>query len=123
MKRRSASKVVRDLVGFSVTEGDTGTCKRCGEPIVAHFSDAKGKHVFWTHTTRKTHIGNPKLMFFTLGMGPAAKIGSILVHADEATASKGHPFDVVAIRSLIDDPEVQAFLGLLRKYALLPVKR
>lgn len=52
------------------------------------------------------------------------KIGSALVqHADEFMSDNGHPFDLSAFRSLIENPEVAAWLAGLRAAALLPVKR
>lgn len=51
------------------------------------------------------------------------KLASIAVHADEATSGAGHPLDVAAIRGLLTDPEVVAYLAVLSEMALLPVKR
>ena len=53
----------------------------------------------------------------------AIKLASIAVHADEATSPGAHALDVEAIRGLLADPEVVAYLDLLRPLALLPVKR
>lgn len=51
------------------------------------------------------------------------KLGSIAVHADELLSADGHDFDRVAIRSLLSDPEVEAFVADMTAKALLPVKR
>lgn len=51
------------------------------------------------------------------------KLGSIVVHVDEATSPDGHQFDTVALKGLIADPEVSAWLDGMRKAAFLPVKR
>lgn len=51
------------------------------------------------------------------------KLGSIVVHADEAMSPHGHQFDAVALKGLIADPEVSAWLDGMRKGAFLPVKR
>lgn len=51
------------------------------------------------------------------------KLASIAVHADEATAPGAHELDVAAIRGLLADPEVVAYLAVLADMALLPVKR
>lgn len=51
------------------------------------------------------------------------KIGSILVHYEEATSANGHPFDVVAFRQLMADPDVVAWLAAMRAAGLLPAKR
>lgn len=58
-----------------------------------------------------------------LSWSDAAKIGSALVHADEALDPGGHPFDVQTFAALMKDPAVVAFLDVLRRMALLPVKR
>jgi hypothetical protein len=52
----------------------------------------------------------------------AVKLGSIVVHADELTTPGGHEFDATAIRSLLADPDVKAFLTTLGP-GMLPVKR
>ena len=49
------------------------------------------------------------------------KLGSIVVHADEATELGGHSFDIGAMRTLIDDPEVKKWIEDMG--VLLPRKR
>jgi hypothetical protein len=49
------------------------------------------------------------------------KLGSIIVHADEFTTPGGHEFDLVAIKQLLADPEVEAWIKDMG--ALLPVMR
>jgi hypothetical protein len=51
------------------------------------------------------------------------KLGSILVHAEEAIEPRGHPFDVIAMRQLLYDPEVRGWRAEMDRLALLPVKR
>jgi hypothetical protein len=51
------------------------------------------------------------------------KLGSIVVHVEEGLSSKGHEFDIIALRQLINDPAVQGWLYDMGKLALLPVKR
>lgn len=53
------------------------------------------------------------------------KLGSIAVHADEATEPGGHVhhFDVGAIRALLSDAEVGPWLAAMDRLALLPKKR
>lgn len=51
------------------------------------------------------------------------KLASIAVHAEEAISDDGHDFDVVAIRSLLSDPEVRGLLADMDKAALLPKMR
>lgn len=52
-----------------------------------------------------------------------AKVGSILVHLEESSGPLGHAFDVIALRQLAADAEVQEWLDGLRKLAMVPVKR
>jgi hypothetical protein len=52
-----------------------------------------------------------------------AKLGSIIVHVEEAHGEGGHVFDWVVLGNLLADREVQDWLGGMRDKALLPVKR
>lgn len=60
---------------------------------------------------------------FKLEASLAAKVGSILVHIEEATSDDGHPFDMEAVKALIRQPDVVAWIASLQKIALVPVKR
>jgi vacuolar-type H+-ATPase subunit C/Vma6 len=51
------------------------------------------------------------------------KLGSIVVHADELTSPGGHEFDKQAIRALMQDEDVQAWIKGMSELALLPRKR
>jgi len=51
------------------------------------------------------------------------KLGSIVVHADEATSPGAHELDVRAIRAGLADEEVSEWLDKMNALALLPVKR
>lgn len=53
----------------------------------------------------------------------AVKLASIAVHADEFTGPAGHGADRVALRQLLDDPEVKDWLDDMTKAGLAPVKR
>ena len=55
--------------------------------------------------------------------GLLCKLGSIAVHVDEAASDTGHAFDKVALKGLIDDPEVAEWLVEMDKMALIPKKR
>lgn len=55
--------------------------------------------------------------------GLLCKLGSIAVHADEAASDASHDFDKVALKGLIDDPEVAEWLAEMDKLALVPKKR
>jgi hypothetical protein len=50
-----------------------------------------------------------------------SKLGSIVVHADEATSAGRHEFDIVAIKSLLDNPEVKEWITAMGVF--MPVKR
>jgi hypothetical protein len=52
-----------------------------------------------------------------------AKVGAIVVHADELLSPGGHAFDRAALRSLLDDPDVGQWLQEMRRMALVPRKR
>lgn len=75
-------------------------------------------------TGQRSHLpqGVPEFMK-TPTMSLLCKIGSILVHVEEATEPGGHPFDAYAIRSLMSDPEIVEWLAEMRDGAFLPVKR
>ncbi len=51
------------------------------------------------------------------------KLGSIVVHIEEATSTNGHEFDWVALRSLLADREVQQWIESMDKKGFLPKKR
>ena len=51
------------------------------------------------------------------------KLGSALVHADEAMSENGVSLDETIFRSLLTDQELQSWLGAMHRLALLPVKR
>lgn len=51
------------------------------------------------------------------------KLGSIAVHIDEGLSAKGHRFDFIALKTLMEDPEVAEWLKQMDKLALLPKKR
>lgn len=51
------------------------------------------------------------------------KLGSIARHVEEALAPDGHPLDLAAVKGLLADPEVKAWMTDADALALLPVKR
>lgn len=50
-----------------------------------------------------------------------AKLGSIVVHAEEMLSQKGHYFDKLAFEHLLKDGEIQAWLKAMGPF--IPVKR
>jgi hypothetical protein len=51
------------------------------------------------------------------------KLGSLLVHAEEASSESGHALDWEALESVRTDPEVVVWLAAMQKLALIPLKR
>lgn len=51
------------------------------------------------------------------------KLGSAIVHADEALSPHGVPEDVQAFRALLNDPDLQSWMKRMAEMGLLPVKR
>ena len=51
------------------------------------------------------------------------KLGSIVVHADEYVGGNGHQFDLDAIKALVADREVLAWLASMDTKAFLPIRR
>lgn len=51
------------------------------------------------------------------------KLGSIVVHIEEAYSTEGHAFDMSAVSALLHDPEVTEWLDAMDKMAMLPKKR
>lgn len=51
------------------------------------------------------------------------KLGSIAAHAEEAMSPGAHGFDLIAMKTVITDPEVQRWLGAMGALALIPLKR
>lgn len=52
-----------------------------------------------------------------------AKVGSIVVHAEEMVSPGGHTYDHFALLPLLRDPDVVAWIEAMQKMALVPVKR
>lgn len=51
------------------------------------------------------------------------RLGSLIVHYQEAYSPKGHALDRQAIHMLEDDPGVKKWLEAMTRYGFLPVKR
>lgn len=51
------------------------------------------------------------------------KLGSIIVHVEEASEVGGHHFDTIAWKQLLQDAEVVAWMTAMRAMAMLPIKR
>jgi hypothetical protein len=51
------------------------------------------------------------------------KLGSVIVHVDELLSPSGHVFDREALKTVLQDAEVQEWLNAMNRLAFLPVKR
>ena len=60
---------------------------------------------------------------YDLDIRTLSKLGSIIIHVDEGLSQEGHPFDLEAIKALINEPNVRAWLKDMDKAALLPLRR
>lgn len=63
------------------------------------------------------------VQFLQPSVGLLVKLGSIAVHADEFTSPRGHEFDLQAMKQLLADPDVVAWIAAGTKAAMLPLKR
>ena len=66
----------------------------------------------------------------TAGRGPLSpgtsllvKLGSLIVHHEEAVSPNAHPIDVQTYEELRADPEVEIWFEEMNGMGLLPVKR
>lgn len=57
------------------------------------------------------------------GVALLSKLGSIIAHFVEADGLDGHDFDIAAARTLVQDPEVRHWFGLMDGAALIPKAR
>jgi hypothetical protein len=60
---------------------------------------------------------------FQIKASLAAMVGSILVHVEEGLSDDGHQFDWGAVKALLAQPDVRAWVDSLEKIALVPKKR
>lgn len=51
------------------------------------------------------------------------KLGSCIIHAEEALSPDAHAYDLTAFRQLLNDPEVREWFTAMSGLAFLPVKR
>jgi hypothetical protein len=59
----------------------------------------------------------------TAPLSLVVKLASLAVHVEEMLSNDGHAFDEQAIRGLLNDSEVRAWLDDPKHKALLPLKR
>lgn len=69
-------------------------------------------------------MSTPNLGELRPSLAVGLKLASLAVHADELLSAGGSvEFDGAAIRGLLADPDVAAYLALLEPHALLPKRR
>lgn len=56
-------------------------------------------------------------------VGLLVKLGSIAIHAEEILSPDFHEYDVSAIKTVLNDPEVREWITTMDKMAFLPKKR
>lgn len=69
-----------------------------------------------TNMSKKSDVLKPSVSIL-------CKLGSLYVHLEEGTSDKKHPMDVMAIKTIIDDPELKEWIIGMDKMAFLPKKR
>lgn len=52
-----------------------------------------------------------------------AKLGSVVVHAEELFSDNGHAFDRAALKTLLDDDDIALWIEDGRKLAMVPERR
>ena len=105
---------VRDKVRMVIPgiPGSTGAIGPIGLPSAAGYSAPPPTRIRREETMIDTLQPNPSLL---------CKLGSIAVHAAEMLSPGGHPFDKVALESLLSDPEVRQWIKDMGSY--LPAQR
>lgn len=51
------------------------------------------------------------------------KLGSIVIHVQEAKSSNGHDYDWISLNLLLADPEIEDWIDEMDKLSLVPKKR
>lgn len=63
------------------------------------------------------------MSLFNISPSLASKLASIVVHADELLGPDSHQVDLKALRSAVQDAEVDGWIASMTAAALAPVKR
>lgn len=71
----------------------------------------------------KAHLREPGPGALAPGAALLSKLGSIVVHIEEARSVEGHHYDWVSLDLLLADPEVKEWLAQMDAMAMLPKKR
>lgn len=53
----------------------------------------------------------------------ACKLASIVAHVEEGTGPDAHPFDLMALHSLLSDAELKVWMASMRRASLAPLPR
>lgn len=51
------------------------------------------------------------------------KLGSLIIHYQEACSPKGHPLDWQAVKQLENDPAIKEWIEEMTRKGFLPIKR
>lgn len=91
-----------------------------------------------TEHTRGLHLDHPAedcdacvaertnaVMANPLNPSPAilAKLASLFVHSEESRSEQGHTMDVLAISSILADPELNLWVESMKARGLVPARR
>jgi len=63
------------------------------------------------------------MMDITPNTNVLIKLGSLFVHVEEAISTKAHSFDILAIKQILEDDDVKAWIEKMDNLALVPKKR
>lgn len=108
------------------TTTDPCTCdymKDLSKSFKKHVEEARKSPEYWKEMyellreeTNNASVLKPELSLLV-------KLASIAVHTEEYLSPKGHQFDVVALKALLNDAQVKKWLAEMNKNAFLPIKR
>jgi hypothetical protein len=68
-------------------------------------------------------MGARKLACVAPNLQLLCKLSSIVAHATEALGKDAHHFDMIALRQLLDDGQVKAWMAEMLKHGLAAVAR
>lgn len=110
---RSAETVYRNVGHGHVFPRPDRHKARCGGPAICAVCAKDAAKM----------AGEPRPDPFRPSVALLCKLGSLVVHLEEATSPGGHEFDITACKQLREDPEVDAWFRQMQTLAMVPVKR
>lgn len=108
-----------------LSNDDIKMITRSAERMVA-FANKKARREVEQEAATLLHLVGSKITadpFLLPPLPVLMKLGSIVVHADEFTSPGGHEFDLTALRNLLADGDVRAWVDGMTRKGYLPVKR